>query len=106
MPPLANGPSLLLALPELILGGGVLVVLAAGLVWPRLSRHVAAALTIACLGAAGAATLATGGAVAGLWGGLVARDPFGDYFKRIACAATAVVTLLAPSSRCGLHPGA
>src|SRR5436190_2078516 len=60
-PALANGPSLAPALPALILGGGVLLVLALALVVPRLSRHVAVLVTLAVLAAAGAAVLATAG---------------------------------------------
>jgi NADH-quinone oxidoreductase subunit N len=106
MPPLANGPSLHLALPQLLLGAGVLVVLALGLVLPRLSRQLAAAVTVAVLAAAGAAALATAAAPAGLFAGLLARDPFADYFTLIAVFSTAVVTLLALGSRDALDPAA
>jgi NADH-quinone oxidoreductase subunit N len=80
--------------------------LALGLVLPRLSRQLAAAATVAILAAAGVATLATASAPAGLFAGLLARDPFADYFTLIALVTTAVVTLLALSSRDALDPAA
>ena len=96
MPPLDNRASLFFALPELILSLGCLAVLTVGLVRPRASRFFTAGLTILVLAAAALATLATGSDTArGLFGGLLARDRFGDFFRVLAPVAAAVVALLA-----------
>jgi NADH-quinone oxidoreductase subunit N len=103
MPALDNRASLLLALPELTLSLGCLAVLALGLFQgqgqgnarPR-GRWPLAVLTLLVLAGAIAATLATAPAApVGLFGGLLARDRFGDFFRLLAPAVAAVTALLA-----------
>ncbi len=103
MPALDNRASLLLALPEIVLSVGCLAVLALGLVRPRGSRWPAKVLlltlTLLVLAAAIVATVTTAPAApTGLFGGLIARDAFGDYFRLLAPAAAAVAALLAVRS--------
>jgi NADH-quinone oxidoreductase subunit N len=98
MPALDNRASLLLALPELVLSLGCLAVLALGLVRPR-GRWPVAILTLLVLAGAIAATVATAPAApVGLFGGLLARDRFGDFFRLLAPAVAAVTALLAVRS--------
>jgi NADH-quinone oxidoreductase subunit N len=105
MPPLSNQASFLLALPEICLTVGALVILLLGLLFPRLSRWTGAALTVGAAGAALVATLLTApDAPRGLFGGLTARDPFGDFFRLLACLATVVVALLATRARDTIDP--
>jgi NADH-quinone oxidoreductase subunit N len=92
MPALDNRASLPLALPEIALCLGLMAVLLLGLLRPRASRWPGVALTLLAL----AATLATAPAApTALFGGLTARDPFGDFFRLLAVLAGAVVVLLA-----------
>jgi len=103
MPALDNRASLLLALPEIVLSVGCLAVLALGLVRPRGSRWPGQALqltlTLLVLASAIVATVTTAPAApTGLFGGLLARDGFGDYFRLLAPAAAAVAALLAVRS--------
>ena len=98
MPALDNRASLLLALPELVLSLGCLAVLALGLVRPR-GRWPVAILTLLVLAGAIAATVATAPAApVGLFGGLLARDRFGDFFRLLAPVVAAVTALLAVRS--------
>ncbi len=88
--------------PEIILSLGIIVVLGVGLVWPRSSKIVGAslALTLVTLAAAAAATFATAGATPrALFGGLVARDSFGDFFKLLFVSAGAIVALASVRAR-------
>jgi NADH-quinone oxidoreductase subunit N len=98
MPALDNRASLLLALPELVLSLGCLAVLALGLLRPR-GRWPVAVLTLLVLAGAMVATVATAPAApVGLFGGLLARDRFGDFFRLLAPAVAAVTALLAVRS--------
>lgn len=91
---LDNAHSLGAFLPETILAAAALLVLAVDLVAGRPSLRRAAALTLAALALAFAATLATGrGPGRGLFGGLVARDPLADFFKLFFLATNALVAL-------------
>ena len=91
---LSNAASLRPFAFELVLAAGIFVVLGAGLLARRASRRVSLGLTVATLTAAALALLATAApAPRGLFGGLVARDAFGDFFKLLAAAAGVVVAL-------------
>jgi NADH-quinone oxidoreductase subunit N len=85
--------------PELVLAGTVLVVLALDLIVGRLRIGVVAALTLAGIAVAAWLTLATAHAPPrGLFFGLVARDPFADFWKLfflVTAALTALVSLRA-----------
>lgn len=94
MDPLSNAASWRWAIPEIVLGLAVLGILAWDLVRPTAGRRHAPLLAIAALGIAAAATLRSSGSVQGLFGGLLARDPFADFFKLLTLAATGVVILL------------
>jgi NADH-quinone oxidoreductase subunit N len=100
MPPLDNFPSFAFALPELVLAAGIVAVLTLGLVWRGVPRQYPAALAIATALATMIATWATAdGQSRGLFGGLIARDPFADFFKILAPLAAAVVSALALRAR-------
>lgn len=97
---LSNLASLRFFLPETILVGGIAALVVASFVVKRRGDLVAAALTVAtCLGAGIATVLTADGAARGLFGGLLARDPFADFFKLLAVAATAIVALIAVRTR-------
>ena len=92
---LDNAHSLAAFLPELVLAATVLVVIAADLVAGRLRIGVVAALALAGIAAAAWATHATAGAPRGLFFGLIARDPYGDFFKLLFLVTAALVALVA-----------
>src|SRR5262245_47241920 len=97
---LSNLASLPYLAPEGIVVAGLLLVIVAGLLRRRPLRVLAAALALATCAAAALATVLTAdGVPRGLCGGLVARDPFADFFKLLALAATAIIALLALRSR-------
>jgi len=96
---LSNGASLRPFAPELVLGIGVLVVLLVGLVGKGGSRGLLLGLTVAILAGAAVATAVTRDeATRALFGGLLARDGFGDYFKFLFVAAAALVALASVST--------
>jgi len=112
--PLSNAASWRPLIPELILAVGTIVVLAVGLGRRAASRGWLLALALATLLGAVAATPLTmepsipvgqeaPGAVRGLtlFGGLLARDGFADFFKLLFGAAGAVVVLSSFASREG-----
>ena len=79
---LDNAHSLAAFAPELALAGTLCVVLLVDLIVGRLRIGWVAALTIAGVAVAAWLTLATGHAPPhGLFFGLIARDPFGDFWK-------------------------
>jgi NADH-quinone oxidoreductase subunit N len=100
MTALDNFASLVPFLPELVLCGGIVAVLA--LSFSRRARVGAAAVAVAavtCLGAI-VATLATASSTPqGLFGGLIARDPFADLFKLLIPLSGALVCGLALRAR-------
>jgi NADH-quinone oxidoreductase subunit N len=103
---LDNSASLLLALPELVLSAGVLLLLLVGLLRPRLPHAAGATLAVLVAAATAAVTLATAPrAPQGLFGGLVARDGFGDFFRLLAPLAAAYVALLSLRARDTLAAG-
>lgn len=91
---LDNAHSLAAFSPELVLAGTVLVVLALDLIVGRLRIGHVAALTLAGVALAAWATVATAHEPRGLFFGLVARDPFGDFWKLFFLATAALVALL------------
>ncbi|HEX9101040.1 MAG TPA: proton-conducting transporter membrane subunit, partial [Polyangia bacterium] len=91
---LDNAHSLAAFAPELVLAGTVLVVLALDLAVARLRIGHVAALTIAGAALAAWATLATAHEPRGLFFGLVARDPFADFWKLFFLLTAALVALL------------
>src|SRR6185312_9351783 len=92
---LDNAHSLAAFAPELVLAATVLVVLAADLAVGRLRIGAVAVLSLVGVAAAAWATLATAGAPRGLFFGLVARDPYGDFFKLLFLMTAALVALVA-----------
>jgi len=84
---------------ELVLAAGVFLVLGVGLLARAGSRYVALGLTVATLVGATAALLGTATPEArGLFGGLLARDAYGDFFKLLAAAAGVLVALASIAS--------
>lgn len=97
---LSNPDSWLPALPELVLAAGITALLLVGLIAPRASRHWVLGLTLAVLGGSTAAVLATAPpAPLGIFGGLLARDSFADFFKLLFNLAGLLVALAAVRSR-------
>jgi NADH-quinone oxidoreductase subunit N len=100
VPVLANGASLIPFGPEIVLSVGTVSVLAAGLAFPRASRHLALAMTLMTLMVTVVVALGTATPVPrALFGGLVARDPFADFFKLMFAAAGVIVALASMRSR-------
>jgi NADH-quinone oxidoreductase subunit N len=100
-----NLHSVRLFLPELILGAGVALLLVVDLVAerPRVGRSAAISLTALLL--ALSMTLSTVPEIpTGLFGGLLARDLFGDFFRVLFISAGVVTTLLSLRSRQTLDP--
>ncbi|MES1207893.1 MAG: NADH-quinone oxidoreductase subunit N [Pseudomonadota bacterium] len=102
---LSNADSLVPFAPEFALAVGILLVLGGGLVFPGARRLPPLALTLAALAAAAVATVVTrADAPRGLFGGLLARDSFADYFKLLFVLACAFVSLAAYRARDVLDP--
>jgi NADH-quinone oxidoreductase subunit N len=100
MSALHNTASLGPFLPELVLMGGVLALVLASMLVRRPARHVAAGLTALTCVAGAVATFATRTTEPkSLFFGLLARDPFGDYFKYLSFTATALIGLLVLRAR-------
>ncbi len=97
---LSNFESISWFLPEIILGAGVLAVLIVDLVQNGSCRRVAGGITVVTLLASLLAVLLTGdGESRGLFGGLIARDPFADFWKYLFVATTAVIGVVAMKSK-------
>ena len=80
--------------PELVLGGAVLVLLPLGSFLPQGHRRLATAVALAGLAAAAAAAARMlGWPARAVFEGTYAVDPFAVYFKLLAIAATALVLL-------------
>lgn len=105
-PVLSNAASLRLFAPEIVLALGALLVLTVGLVRRETSRALALGLAIAALALSILAVVATAPASLGegsegdraLFGGLLARDGFGDFFTVLFAAAGIVVALASTAS--------
>ena len=92
---LDNAHSLAAFAPELALAATVCVVLVVDLIVGRLRIGWVAALTIAGVAVAAWLTVATGHTPPrGLFFGLVARDPFGDFWKLLFLATAALTALV------------
>jgi NADH-quinone oxidoreductase subunit N len=92
---LDNAHSLAPFAPELTLAATLCVVLVVDLIVGRLRIGWVATLTIGGVAAAAWLTLATGHAPPhGLFLGLVARDPFGDFWKLLFLATAALTALV------------
>ena len=95
-----NAHSVAPFLPELILAATVLLVLASDLVAGRPSLARAATLSLLGLASAFAVTLSTlHAAPRGLFFGLLARDPFANFFKLLFIGADALIVFAAMRSR-------
>jgi len=104
---LSNGASLRPFAPELVLSLGILVVLLVGLVARAASRALLLGLTVATLlGAAIATVVSHDQSSRALFGGLLARDGFGDYFKLLFVAAGSLVALASVTNDEVLRDGA
>jgi NADH-quinone oxidoreductase subunit N len=100
MQPLDNMASMKYFAPELILSLGVLAILAADLLVGKPNRNRSAGIAMATIVGTLIATLATmDGVSRGLFGGLIARDPFTDFFKILFSATTAFVGISALRAR-------
>jgi NADH-quinone oxidoreductase subunit N len=99
--PLDNFDSLRPFAAESILTAGILLILVVDLVRKRgIGRQVAGIMALMTLVAAAAALIATaGGQPVGLFHGLIARDPFSDFWKYLFLAVTAVVGVISLRSR-------
>src|SRR5215470_3429644 len=94
---LDNAGSLYWFSPESVLTGGILVILIVDIIAKRPSRKLMGALTLLTLIGSAVATLATRPEKHpwGLFGGLIARDGFGDFFKLFFVLTTAIVGIMA-----------
>ncbi|MSP60745.1 MAG: NADH-quinone oxidoreductase subunit N [Myxococcales bacterium] len=100
MTALDNFASLRWFAPELILSVGILAILVADLFAKGPSRQRSSMIALGSLALALLATLLTmDGEKRGLFGGLIARDPFTDFFKILFIATTAFVGIAALRSR-------
>ncbi|HEY4188119.1 MAG TPA: NADH-quinone oxidoreductase subunit N [Polyangia bacterium] len=96
---LSNAASLRPFAFELVLALGIFVVLGVGLLAKTASRRLSLGLTTVTLLGAVLAMHATAEPEArGLFGGLVARDAYGDFFKLLAAVAGAIVALASIAS--------
>ncbi len=100
MPVLANIPSLFYFWPENILVLGILAIVVVGMVRKRQCRRTVGGITLGTCVLSLAATLVTAdGTSRGIFGGVIARDPFSDFFKILFLVTTAVVGLVALRAR-------
>jgi NADH-quinone oxidoreductase subunit N len=96
---LSNVDSLRYFAPELVLSAGILAIIVLDLV-RKLDRKVAGGLALLTLALTGAAAFLTSdGESRGLFGGLVASDPFADFWKYLFVAVTALVGVISTRSR-------
>lgn len=97
---LSNVDSLRWFAPESILVAGILAILLVDLVQRGSSRKTAGALALLTLVASGAAlALTSDGASRGLFGGLIARDPFADFWKWLFLLVTMAVGIISARSK-------
>ena len=90
---LDNRHSLIAFSPYLVLTAGVLIVLGCGLLFPRRAPRLPILLSLATLVATGVATYVTANETPrGPFGGLVARDGFGDFFLMVFAGAGLLMT--------------
>src|SRR2546428_12928376 len=97
---LDNVASLKYFLPETLLAIGVLAILCADLVAKRPDRRRSGAIAIASNVLALVATFAYAGhSPHGLFGGVIAKDPFTDYFRLLFILTTRLVGVAAMRAR-------
>src|SRR4051812_44693692 len=97
---LDNVASLKYFLPETILSIGVLAILTVDLVARKPDRMRAGAMAIGSIVLALIATFALAGhSPRGLFGGLIAKDPFTDFFRIFFFTTTALVGVAALRTR-------
>jgi NADH-quinone oxidoreductase subunit N len=94
-----NVASLFLFWPEIILVIGLCTLLVADLLARGASRTLSAGIALATLAAVVGVTIYTTGRQGGLFGGLIARDPFADFFKYLFAATSAVIGVIALRSK-------
>jgi NADH-quinone oxidoreductase subunit N len=96
---LENVASLFLFWPESTLVIGLCVLLVVDLVARGASRALAAGIALATLAAVVIVTVFTTGRTSGLFGGMVARDPYADFFKYLFALTSAIIAVTALRSR-------
>jgi NADH-quinone oxidoreductase subunit N len=96
---LDNIASLLPFWPENALILGILAVIVLDLATRGARPRLIAAVSVLTLVGVVVLTAATAGRQRGLFGGLIARDPFGDFFKYLFAAASAIVGVIALKSK-------
>ncbi|MBI5479918.1 MAG: NADH-quinone oxidoreductase subunit N [Deltaproteobacteria bacterium] len=94
-----NVASLFLFWPESVLVLGLCLLLVVDLVARGASRALAATITLATLAAVVVATIVTAGRAGGLFGAMVARDPYADFFKYLFALCSAVIAVTALRSK-------
>lgn len=93
---LDNVASLKYFTPELVLSVGILAILVIDLLAGRPSRQRSFLVTIVTLAVTAVATISTmDGEKRGLFGGLIARDPFADFFKLLFTLVSVLVGIAA-----------
>ncbi len=104
---LDNLQSLGFFIPELILTAGILLVIIADITLKQIRSLLNPALTLATLALAAWFTWQTGSGDAGLFNGMLAHDPFAQFFKFFLILAAVLVTLSSLQSEelQGTHPG-
>jgi NADH-quinone oxidoreductase subunit N len=90
---LDNLQSLGFFIPELILIAGIVLVVLADISLKKMRDMLNPALTLAALALAAWFTWQTGGGESGLFQGMLANDPFAQYFKFFLILASALITL-------------
>ncbi len=115
MGPLSNTESLKFYAPEMVLSAGILLILVVDLIGDRMYKRKGGVSNRKVHGTLALVTLAVAGAVlwwvnhstpesevprgVAIFGGLLARDAFGDFFKYFFLGVTAVVGLMSMRSR-------
>ncbi|MGH8677546.1 MAG: NADH-quinone oxidoreductase subunit N, partial [Burkholderiales bacterium] len=94
MPPGVSARDFFYILPELVLTGGVLVLLVADVLVPRSRQGILAAVTLAVLGATALALLPVADAHVTVARGLIAIDRFALFFKVLFLVAAALTVLM------------
>ena len=94
-----NVASLYLFWPESLLVIGLCVLLVVDLAARGASRAVAAGVALATLAGVVVMTVVTAGRSGGLFGGMIARDPYADFFKYLFALTSAIVAVTALRSR-------
>jgi NADH-quinone oxidoreductase subunit N len=94
MPPGVSARDFFYLLPELVLGGGALVLLVADVLVPKTRQGILAVVTLITLGATAAALIPVAGAHVSVARGLLAVDGFALFFKVLFLAAATLTVLM------------